>query len=55
MTLLIPTVWLFLILLHSVLVVVSAICGLTGGFLLLRNVSVAISVSPQVCFILVLF
>ena len=28
--------------------------GLTGGFLLLRNFSVAISVSPQVCFILVL-
>ena len=29
-------------------------CGLTGGFLLLRNFSVAISVSPHVCFILVL-
>ena len=28
--------------------------GLTGGFLLLQNVSVAISVSPHVCFILVL-
>ena len=28
--------------------------GLTGGFLLLRNFSVAISVSPHVCFILVL-
>ena len=28
--------------------------GLTGGFLLLRNFSVAISVSPGVCFILVL-
>ena len=28
--------------------------GLTGGFLLLRNFSVAISVSPRVCFILVL-
>ena len=27
--------------------------GLTGGFLLLRNFSVAISVSPHVCFILV--
>ena len=26
--------------------------GLTGGFLLLRNFSVAISVSPHVCFIL---
>ena len=29
-------------------------CGLTGGFLLLQNFSVAISVSPHVCFILVL-
>ena len=28
--------------------------GLTGGFLLLLNFSVAISVSPRVCFILVL-
>ena len=28
--------------------------GLTGGFLLLQNYSVAISVSPHVCFILVL-
>ena len=28
--------------------------GLTGGFLLVRNFSVAISVSPHVCFILVL-
>ena len=28
--------------------------GLTGGFLLLRNFCVAISVSPHVCFILVL-
>ena len=28
--------------------------GLTGGFLLLRNFSAAISVSPRVCFILVL-
>ena len=28
--------------------------GLTGGFLLLGNFSVAISVSPHVCFILVL-
>ena len=28
--------------------------GLTGGFLLLRNFSVAISVSPHVCSILVL-
>ena len=27
--------------------------SLTGGFLLLRNVSVAISVCPHVCFILV--
>ena len=29
--------------------------GLTGGFLLLRNFSVAISVSPRVYFILVDF
>ena len=28
--------------------------GLTGGFLLFRNFSVAIFVSPHVCFILVL-
>ena len=28
--------------------------GLTGWFLLLRNFSVAVSVSPRVCFILVL-
>ena len=28
--------------------------GLTGGFLLLMNFSVAISMSPYVCFILVL-
>ena len=28
--------------------------GFTGGFLLLQNFSVAISVSPYVCFILVL-
>ena len=28
--------------------------GSTGGFLLLQNFSVAISVSPHVCFILVL-
>ena len=28
--------------------------GLNGGFLLLQNFSVAISVSPRVCFILVL-
>ena len=28
--------------------------GLTGGFLLLQNFSVAISVSPHACFILVL-
>ena len=31
-----------------------AYCGLTGGFLLLRNFSVAISLSPHVCFIFVL-
>ena len=29
------------------------VTGLTGGFLLLRNFSVTISVSPHVCFILV--
>ena len=34
-------------------VLVRAYRGLTGGFLLLRNFSVAISVSPHVCFILV--
>ena len=28
--------------------------GLAGGFLLLRNFSVAISASPHVCFVLVL-
>ena len=28
--------------------------GLAGGFLLLRNFSVAVSVSPHVCFVLVL-
>ena len=28
--------------------------GLTGGFLLLQNFGVAISVSPNVCFILIL-
>ena len=32
----------------------SAYRGLTGEFLLLQNFSVAISVSPHVCFILVL-
>ena len=31
-----------------------AYLGLTGGFLWLQNFSVAISVSPHVCFILVL-
>ena len=31
----------------------SAYRGLTGRFLLLRNFSVTISVSPHVCFILV--
>ena len=36
-------------------VVVGRACrSLTSGFLLLRNFSVAISVSPHVCFILVL-
>ena len=39
----------------SVLVVLGwAYRGLTGRFLLLQNSSVAISVSPHVCFILVL-
>ena len=33
---------------------IRAYRGLTDGFLLLRNFSVAISVSPPVCFILVL-
>ena len=33
---------------------VKAYRGLTGGFLLLLTFSVAISVSPRVCFILVL-
>ena len=33
---------------------VKAYRGLTGGFLLLQTFSVAISVSPRVCFILVL-
>ena len=33
---------------------ITADKGLIGGFLLLRNFSVAISVSPHVCFILVL-
>ena len=28
--------------------------GLTGGFLLLQNFSVAVSVTPHVCFIIVL-
>ena len=36
------------------LVLGRAFHGLTGGFLLLRNFSVAIYVSPRVCFILVL-
>ena len=43
--------------LHGRLVAVvlgRAYRDLTGGFLLLRNISVAISVSPHVCFILVL-
>ena len=30
----------------------QAYLGLTGGFLLLRNFSVGVSVSPHVCFIL---
>ena len=32
----------------------QACCGLTGGFLLLRNFGVATSVGPHVCFVLVL-
>ena len=32
----------------------TAFRGLTGGLILLRNFSVAVSVSPRVCFILVL-
>ena len=39
---------------HSGLVLGQAYRGLIGGFLLLRNFSVAISVSLHVCFILVL-
>ena len=41
---------------NSVLIVLwqVSIIGLTGGFLLLQNFNVAISVSPRVCFILVL-
>ena len=40
---------------HPLRVVFSrAYRGLTGGFLLKRNFSVAISMSPHVCFILVL-
>ena len=35
-------------------ILVWAYRGLTGGFLLLQNFSVATSVSPHVCFILVL-
>ena len=35
-------------------VLVWAYRGLTGGFLLLQNFSIAISVSPHVCFVLVL-
>ena len=31
---------------------ITAFRGLTGGFLLLQNFSVAISVSPHVCFFL---
>ena len=37
----------------SLVVLGRAYRGLTGGFLLLRNFSVTISVSPHVCFILV--
>ena len=38
---------------HSRVVLGRDYRGLTGGFLLLRNFSVAISVSAHVCFILV--
>ena len=38
----------------SLVVLCRAYCGLTGGFPLLRNFSVAITVNPHVCFILVL-
>ena len=31
----------------------NRLCGLSGGFLLLQNFSVAITVSPRVCFSLV--
>ena len=39
---------------HSGFVLGQAFHGLTGGFLLLWNFSVAISVSPHACFILIL-
>ena len=38
----------------SVNLFLGRLSGLTGGFLLLQNFCVAISVSPHVCFILVL-
>ena len=38
----------------SLFVLGRAYRGLTGGFLLLRNFSVAISASPHVCLILIL-
>ena len=37
---------------HWQVVLDQAYCGLTGGFLLLRNYCVAFSVSRHVCFIL---
>ena len=40
--------------LHVHYLILARYRGLTGGFLLLQNFSVAISVSPHVCFILVL-
>ena len=43
--------WLSLVVSFRV-VLGRAYCGLTGGFLLLRNFSLTISVSPHVCFIL---
>ena len=42
------------LILFLILKYVWAYLGLTGGFLLLQNFSVAISASPHVCFILVL-
>ena len=43
----------FITVLHNQFIKII-VCKQTGGFLLLQNFSVAISVSPHVCFILVL-